>query len=188
MFERGKSGDAQAVSLRLLMVMNSVHFEEGKNEIVFVFSCPGQEEENSNPPGPAKGQTGKNLEVVLNVLTGRYDLNGFNRNDIVITNSWDKVEYKELTNRSEATCSEILEDNNLNRLSKELKNINKYIVVCGENAKSAINALKYAKKLPASVKIIYVEHLSNRGINSTISKDINGKDIKSYKTASEKPD
>lgn len=167
--------------------MNSVHFESGNNEIAFVFSCPGKEEENSNPPGPAKGQTGENLAVVLQYLSQNHGLEGFTRKEIVITNAWNQVEYQEKTQRSEATCSEIAEPDNLNRLSSEVENIQKFIVTCGENAKFAISCLAHAGKLSTTVKIVNVAHLGNQGINSSILVDIDGNEIKSYKNSSEKP-
>lgn len=167
--------------------MNSVHFEAGNNKIAFVFSCPGKDEESFNPPGPAKGQTGENLEVVLQNLSNTYPLEGFTREEIVITNAWSNVEYEAKTNRSEATCSEITKPDNLERLLSEVKNIKKYIVTCGEKAELAINTLFFSNRLSTSVIIVRVAHLGNQGINSTISEDIEGYRIQHYKKSSEKP-
>lgn len=165
-----------------------VHYEPGsKNEIAVVLSCPGQEEEQAVPQGPAKGQTGVNLEDVLDILSKDYNLEGFSRNEITITNSWDQVEYPEKTKRSEATFIEILESKNLDRLSNELANVSKYIFACGQNASVSVMTLNYAGKLSKDVDIIFLEHLSNRALNSSISIDLDGNEIKSYSKASKRP-
>ncbi|MCP4117131.1 MAG: histidinol dehydrogenase [Desulfobacteraceae bacterium] len=83
----GRTNTVQAITL-LTTTDNSVHYESGsENEIAFVLSCPGKKENDSIPPGPAKGPAGINLEGFLKILSDRYKLSGFTRDKIVITKS-----------------------------------------------------------------------------------------------------
>jgi hypothetical protein len=170
---------------------NSVHYKAGsKNEIAVILSCPGQVEESAIPPEPAKGQTGKNLETILEILTKDYEHDGFTRDEICITNSWDKAIYPSKTNngKSETTSiSQILSSKNLDRLAKEVGNVEKTIICCGVNAEAVILALSYAKKLHKNVTVIFTEHLGNKALNSNIKKDLKGADIKRCSTAKDKP-
>ncbi len=168
---------------------NSVHYELGnKNEIAIVLSCPGQKEESAIPQGPAKGQTGKNLEGILEFLTLKHKYPGFTRKEIHITNAWDKVEYPKKTSRSEASISEIMRIENLDRLSIELGIIKKFIICCGDNAIAAVLALKYAHKINTNTKIIFLGHLGNQALNLSIKNALDGTIIKSYSKAKDKPD
>jgi hypothetical protein len=167
---------------------NTVYFEQGtKNDLAVVLSCPGQEEENSIPAGPAKGETGKNLNCILEMLATKYKQNGFTRKEVLITNSWDKIEYPVKTGRSEATINEILDKDNLDRLSSELTHTSKYLLACGNNAIATTKALDYAKKLDKDLKLIFVNHLGNQALNTGIKQDINGNNIITYKSAAAKP-
>ena len=167
---------------------NSVHYETGsKNEIAVVLSCPGQDEEVANPPGPAKGQTGKNLENVLEILISKYGHQGFTRDEICITNAWDKVEYPDKTNRSEAKIAEILTSNKLDRLASELSCIDKIIICCGVNATASVLALSYAGKLNPKTRVLFLDHLGNQSLNSSIKYKLDGSEIKTYSKAKDKP-
>ncbi|SIT12475.1 hypothetical protein [Neptunomonas antarctica] len=169
--------------------MNSVHFESGlSEEIAIVLSCPGKDEEEATPQGPAKGQTGTNLNAILNILTNDFNRSGFTRTDIVVTNSWAQVEYIKKTQRAEAELQQVLGVSNLNRLASEIENISKYIVACGENAKVSVSMLEYAGKLKEGVKIIYIKHLGSQAINLNVSTDIDGNEIVTYSRAADKPD
>lgn len=152
------------------------HYKEGnKNEITLVFSCPGQEEEKQGEP--AAGQTGKNLDMLLKLLNNSLNYIGsFTREDVTITNSTTKVEYKERTGRKEATEAEVLNEENIERLYTEIKNTEKLIICFGDNAKLGVNKIleKYDN---IKAETIYVKHIGMQGINSTISIDINGKEI-----------
>ena len=137
------------------------HLEKGqKNEITLIFSCPGQNEEKANKP--AAGPTGKNLEVVLDILDGQKGLS-WNRDDVTITNTWDKVEYTSATYRTEATTKEVLTVINLNRLYNEIKHTQKYIVVFGKRAKDVLKALKATHAFEA--KVVEAPHLSFQNLN-----------------------
>lgn len=167
--------------------MNSVHYEKGsENEIAFIFSCPGQKEEKSTPPGPAKGQTGVNLEVLLEILSLQPETNGICREKITITNAWPRVEYKKATGRSEATKEEILDYDNIDRLAKELITIKKYIFVSGKKAEIAVMKLIEENKLKNSVRVFKFRHLGNQSLNQ-IKEDKNGEEIKTYSKAFMKP-
>lgn len=144
------------------------HIENGsKNDITLVFSCPGQVEEQFNKP--AAGQTGTNLEIVLNYLNQRHILD-WERDDITITNASDKPEYTAKSNRTEATFSEITNSSNLLRLQGELENTSKYIVTFGKNANHAVNSIEKSKLNP-NVKVIESSHLSFSNINRSIKSE-----------------
>ena len=168
--------------------MLSIHFEQGqKNEIAIVLSCPGQDEELANPQGPAKGQTGTNLNTVLRILKDDFNQRGFSRAEVVITNSWDQVEYPEKTHRSEAELQEVLGLNNLDRLASEIGSISRYIIACGVNAKISVSMLEYAGKLQKDVKVIFIKHLGGQALNLNIKNDIDGNKIVTYSRKADKP-
>ena len=168
--------------------MSSLHFEQGENnDIAVVLSCPGQDEELAVPQGPAKGQTGTNLNTVLGLLKDTFNQCGFSRAEVMVTNSWDRVEYPEKTKRSEATLQEVLSINNLDRLASEIGNISKYVIACGVNAKVAVTMLEYAGKLENRVKIIYIKHLSSQALNLSIKNDVLGNEILYYAKSADKP-
>ena len=167
---------------------NSVHYKSGsKNDIAVVLSCPGQDEESADPPGPAMGQTGKNLEKILEILTSKYGHLGFTRDEICITNAWDQVEYPDKTNRSEAKIAQILSNNNLDRLASEVSCIDKIIICCGVNATASVLALSYAGKLNQKTKVLFFDHIGNQSLNSSIKYDLDGNVIKTYSKAKDKP-
>lgn len=168
--------------------MSSLHFEQGKNnEIAIVLSCPGQDEEHAEPQGPAKGHTGTNLNTVLSILRDTFNKSGFSRAEVMVTNSWDQVEYPEKTKRSEATLQEVLDISNLDRLASEIGNISQYVIACGVNAKVAVTMLGYAGKLDNRVKIIFIKHLSSQALNLSIKTDVMGDEILSYAKSADKP-
>lgn len=168
------------------MTTTTPHYEKGsESKIAVVLSCPGQDEEKAQKP--AAGQTGNNLENVLNILRDTYGLNNFERGKITITNAWSQVEYENKTKRSQADNKEILEENNLNRLADEIKDITDFILCCGDKAKIAVLALQQQGKFNQNCGILEVPHLGNQGMNATIKEDINSNEIISYKKASDKP-
>ena len=117
--------------------------------------------------------------------------NGFSglcRDEIVVTNAWDKIEYPDKTDRSEATISEILDPRNLDRLAAEVEGISKFILCFGDNAIATIQCLSYAGIVNANVKIANFVHLGNQALNSSIKFATDGAEIKSYSTAAEKPE
>ncbi len=156
---------------------NTPHFESGtEKKIAFVFSCPGRYEEINCKP--AAKTTGKNLEILMNIINKKLNTNDFKRGKVMITNSWPTVEYPEKTGRSEATKKEILNINNLNRLGKELKDITKIIIGCGKKAELAVKILNENNIFQKKTKIIFIPHLGMMSLNTLIKKDISGKNIK----------
>ncbi|MEX3624911.1 uracil-DNA glycosylase family protein [Viridibacillus arvi] len=149
------------------------HFAKGlKNDITFVFSCPGKEEEEQNRP--AAGKTGRNLEYILEELNNSSKLD-WTRENITITNSWSQVEYKGLNGRTEATLDEILETKNLKRLYKEVKDTEELIICSGDNAKFAINEISNTNSLKA--KVVNIPHFSLKKLNTLVTEDVDGEKI-----------
>lgn len=169
-------------------MQNSVHYKSGqKNDVALVFSCPGQEEESANPQQPAIGQTGNNLKSLFEILKDEHELSGFTRDEVVITNAWDQVEYSTKTDRTEATMQELLTHTNLDRLAMEISTIKKIIICCGNNAIATVMALSYAEKIEPNANIITLPHLGNQALNSSIKTAIDGTEIISYSKAENKP-
>ncbi|MCR5202018.1 MAG: hypothetical protein K6D02_02855 [Lachnospiraceae bacterium] len=136
-----------------------VPMNKGKDsEVIFVFSCPGQEEEKSGKL--VTGETGKNMDILVSYLH-RHKPQVFKykyRYDYQITNASDLVHYKALTGDSEASDSELFAPGNISRLQRETEK-SKYIICMGDKAKSAVS------KLNINGKIIYGEHIGNVHLN-----------------------
>lgn len=149
----------------------SCHLQVGKSkEVAFVFSCPGRYEEVAGEP--AAKVTGKNLSILLGKLGIALNKSDLDRRNITITNAWSRVEYEKKTGRSEATTSEINSDANIARLRSELVGVTELVVCCGDKAKIAVDACC----LSENVKVVFIKHLSTRGLNS-IKIDISGVEI-----------
>lgn len=134
------------------MEKKSPHFYKGsKNKLAFVFSCPGQKEVEENRP--AAGQTGKNLDLFCKLLK-------LNREEITITNSCSEPFFGK---RTEPTSLMIKKVGNLNRISRELKDIKGTIICFGKKADIAISACKNKGLLKNET--ISVRHLSLQSIN-----------------------
>lgn len=143
------------------------HYKRGnKNEVTFVFSCPGRYEEKAGEP--AANVTGSNLNILLSILNRKNgNIASFCREDITITNATTKVEFKAKTGRTEATEEEVKETNNIKRLYNEVKHTEKFIVCCGNNAKIAIDEV-YKNYSGCKATVIYLQHLGLQGLNRTI--------------------
>jgi hypothetical protein len=129
-----------------------------------VFSCPGQKEELLGHP--CAGATGRNLDLALPKLH-RLCPDRFTsplRSDYVLTNSWSQIEYPAKTGRSEATATEILSADNLDRVERELAGI-QTILICGQKAKHAVLALQAQNRLQGA-RVAVVMHLSPLAVNS----------------------
>jgi uracil-DNA glycosylase len=150
-----------------------VKCNEGKNnKIAFVFSCPGQEELNSEKL--VFGQTGRNLESLLEELKRRdFIKEDFkDRYDFTITNSYNKVHYKGYLDkndkRTEPLLSEVRTSENIERLTTELKEAE--IIICfGKRPKIALEICKNNLK----ARVLYSRHLGLQSLNQ-INEDING--------------
>ena len=128
----------------------------------FVFICPGRFEASRGYPCAAG--TGANLARVLVALHER--LPAFFpspvRDKYVITNSWDKVEYPALTQRSVPTLDEVLGAANLERLAAEIGRL-ETVVACGAHAHAAVRAL--ADRGSIQAQLAFGRHLSQRAVN-----------------------
>lgn len=149
----------------------SCHLQVGRSkEVAFVFSCPGRYEEVAGEP--AAKVTGKNLSNLLGKLGIALNKSGLDRRNITITNAWSRVEYEKKTGRSEANTSEIISEENIARLRSELIGVTELVVCCGDKAKISVDACG----LSENVKVIFMKHLSIRGLKS-IKMDISGAEI-----------
>lgn len=131
-----------------------------ESKVAIVFSCPGRHEKKERRP--AAGTTGKNLDKLLAFLRDSQADRNFERSRMIITNAWSKVEYEELTKRSEAKNAQIAIEANLSRLKNELGNA-KLVIASGKKAQTALAAL-HGQLGP--VKILGVPHLGGRGLLS----------------------
>lgn len=158
------------------MANATVHFSPGyKSEIAVVLSCPGRHEERSGHP--AAGNTGRNLERLLNIIGPHLKLPHLSRDQITITNAWPEVEYVAKTKRSEASNPEIVQAKNLDRLAEELQHISVLIIFCGAKARLASTKLLEDKLLHCSAQIGFLPHLGNQGLNKIIQTDLSGTPI-----------
>ncbi|MEQ8186609.1 MAG: methyltransferase domain-containing protein [Candidatus Eremiobacterota bacterium] len=154
----------------VLKYMSRIHHKPGiKKQVAFVFSCPGRHEETLKRP--AAKMTGKNLEILMNILNEKKILPyKITYEDITITNAWDRVEYEEKTGRSEADKEEILAEDNLKRLTGELSGIEDYVICCGDKAFIGV------KELGLKCRVVKIRHLGMRGL-SNIKFDVTGNKI-----------
>lgn len=151
------------------------HYERGSsNSVAFVFSCPGRHEKRNAKP--AAGVTGANLEKLLQKIGNRLKREDIKRGVITIANSWDQVEFDQLTGRSEASDEEVCSELNIKRLALEIGFVGEFIVFCGAKARLASDVLDARRLLPNNPKFLFIDHLSIRGLNA-IKQDLHGKII-----------
>lgn len=151
------------------------HFSRGKNDaIAFVFSCPGRLE--SECGYPAAGTTGRNLEQLLRLVSAGRSGPPLARSEITIANSWDVVEYKRKTGRTEASDEEVLSNQNIERLAREVEHVTTLLVFCGRKATLAAGGLFHRGLLPKNPAIAHICHLGGRSLNK-IALDAQGNEI-----------
>lgn len=128
----------------------------------FVFICPGRFEQARGLPCAAG--TGANLMRALAVLhVRRPDLfPTADRFSYVVTNSWDSVEFPNLTGRSVPTETEVLQPGNLRRLAEEVAQL-EVVVACGAQAHVAMRAL--LESGASRARLATARHLSQRSVN-----------------------
>lgn len=144
--------------------------ENEHNQILLLFSCPGQAEEKETKP--CAGMTGNNLDKLLEKLHNlSSDEFPKQRKDYYINNAFDGVKFKSKTNTTEANKNELLNPENINRLIAEVSHVEK-IICFGENAKLVVSYItnSFTKK---NIFVYYSPHLSFRCINCSIKTDIN---------------
>lgn len=166
------------------------YYSEGKTDkITFVFSCPGKKEEKVKKP--VAGQTGENLEKLLNELEEEFLKKILDENTFVKWkefNEKDKRYFFKITNTTKiplyyARDKKTEEKNkekigeNLKRLALELENT-KWIICFGKNAEYAIEEkLLKENRLNKNVKILKALHLTMKNLNFQILKDIRGNEL-----------
>lgn len=142
------------------------------SNLCIILSCPGEEELMHD--NVCFGETGNNLNFLLNILTNDNNLikggtnsacnGGEIRYNFSIFNASNKVYFREY-NEAEAPDKEILSAENTKRLEEELKQIQQidYFILCGGKAK-LLHSLILSKY--QSAKISLVCHLGNVGIRN----------------------
>ena len=143
--------------------MGQPHFQPSPGARTgFVFICPGRFEASRGYPCAAG--TGANLARALLVLHERLPSHfpSSAREKYVITNSWDRVEYPALTQRSVPTLDEVLADANLQRLAAEIGAL-ETVVACGTHAQAAVRVL--AERGAIRARPAFARHLSQRAVN-----------------------
>lgn len=149
----------------------AAHFSPGyKNEVAFVLSCPGRHEEGAGHP--AAGNTGRNLDRLLERLGPRLDLSNLSRTQVTIANAWASIEYQAKTGRSEASDVEVKQPENIDRLASELRHISMLIVFCGMKAKLASQQLQERNLLSQSAQMAFLPHIGGLGLNKSIRADL----------------
>lgn len=154
--------------------MDIVKYEEGKSckEIAFVFACPGRVEADAdNGKGRVcAGKTGDNLEKLIRKLNEKEpelfqipNGNNEDRYEYLITNSYDGVLYKDKDRRTQPYIREIKNEENIKRLSRELKGC-KIIIAMGKKAEVAIKELE-KQKLLNEKRIAFSRHLGLQSLN-----------------------
>lgn len=143
----------------------NIEYQNKPSRVAFVFSCPGQCEEDAHKL--CVGATGKNLNDMLCYCHRRLPdiFSSANKDDYTITNAVSKVYYLSLNGKTEAKDKDILDEANQTRLLNELREYD-FVIAMGDKAKLAIESL------PLKGKKIYSEHLSPRHLNTTYKSDM----------------
>jgi len=166
--------------------VRKAHFQLGRRtDAAYVFSAPGQKEENATCP--VSGTTGQHLDQLIEILATK-GLSLPPRQHARITNAWDGVEFKGRTGRTKAGDNQILNKLNLARLAAELADISQCVICFGKKAKLAVDMIK--DRLQPGCEVIYAQHLSPQSINR-IKQDLAGQPIlnvkQSIRTGDQRP-
>lgn len=135
-----------------------------KIKTTIVLSAPGQEEEKASRP--AAGQTGTTLQMAIDILHLK-DSSIFpskNLDDYTIVNAVEKIHYKKKTGRTEGTNLEILEQENLERISNVLSN-SENVLALGDKAQLAVESSNF------SGNILKAKHPSMQALNKKYKSD-----------------
>ncbi|MBE9886576.1 hypothetical protein G8B50_02495 [Enterococcus durans] len=159
------------------MCENSASFWKGSNtsKVAFVFECPGQEEENQSKP--VAGQTGENLNIVLDFLVNYCSkkslFHSIDRYDYRILNLSEKVYYKAKNGRTIPLIRDIRPDKNINRIIEQIGECD--TVIFFNKSKKYDKVMNKIQNKLNNKKIIRVRHLGFQSINSGIKEDKDGK-------------
>lgn len=131
---------------------------------IFLLSAPGKMEDNAGRP--AAGETGKTLEIALEILHKK-DAHAFpsvKLDDYTIANAVEEIHYKAKTGRTEGNEKEITVPRNMARINKILENSHT-VIALGEKAQLAVKKSTYKKQL------LTANHPSLVSLNSKYKSD-----------------
>jgi hypothetical protein len=140
-------------------------------DVAYLFSAPGQEEEKAGRP--AAGKTGMHLTLLITILRYRGLTFLPFREQATVDNAWPHILFEKKSGRTEGTDKEILAPENLERLASEIGHIEKWLVCFGAKAHLAASKTKEMGLLKNNCRLVKSKHLSPRVINF-IDKDIHG--------------
>jgi uracil-DNA glycosylase len=131
-------------------------------KVALIFGAPGRNEDQSEDP--VTGGTKSALNALLKMLSkGRIVKRYKDRYDVRIINAVCSTRYNAKTGHAKITKKDIREENNINRLFDELKDIQNFIICFGDHAQLAIEeVLRAGFQLKENVTIIKVRHLNPR--------------------------
>lgn len=136
------------------------HFCKGHIPVAFVLSAPGNDEVIAGRP--AAGATGENLEGALIYLNACAPNLFFSthRYDYRITNAFSQPLAKNIaTGRTEASRTEILGENNIERFLSDIEDC-KHIILCGAKAGYLSSVLEREM-----FSVFCTAHIGNKGLN-----------------------
>lgn len=113
---------------------------------IFLLSAPGKVEENAGRP--AAGETGKTLEMALEILHKK-DADAFpslRLDDYTIANAVEEIHYKAKSGRTEGNEKEITDPKNMARINNILEN-SQTVIALGDKAHLAVKTSNYKKRL-----------------------------------------
>ena len=136
------------------------HFCKGYIPVAFVLSAPGNDEVVAGRP--AAGATGENLEGALTHLNSCAPtlFSSTHRYEYRITNAFSRPLAKNIANgRTEASRTEILGEENIERFLNEIGNCT-HIILCGEKAGYLSTVLERE-----IFSVSCASHIGNKGLN-----------------------
>lgn len=141
------------------------------NKTVIVLSAPGSLEEKNG--APAQGETGKNLSEFVKA-GHKKNKNIFpspNLKDYTIINASEHVHYKSKTGDTEAKKAELYDEDNINRLKQQTKNMNN-ILCFGDKATDVMTSINSDQK-----NLYSFDHPSNQKLNRKYKNDMFDDDL-----------
>lgn len=136
------------------------HLQIGKEKkVAIVLACPGHEEELLGVP--AAGPTGKNLKILLDLLSRRLARPDLIRRNVTVTNSSVRAMHKANDGDSEPTPAEVKDPKNICRIYEELREITDFVIFSGRSAGILMDKLL----LPNNPKFIHIPHLGLQALN-----------------------
>jgi uracil-DNA glycosylase len=136
------------------------HLQVGKEKrVAVVLACPGKAEEQIGLP--AVGPTGRNLNVLLDLLARRLRRPDLTRQNITVTNASSTVMYEAQDGDTEPSKADVQDPKNLCRVQEELREITDFVIFSGQAAKALMGSLQ----LPNRPKFVHVRHLGLQSLN-----------------------